>query len=311
MSDPFDHSRDHLPGRVDDVAPGVRRVTCGNPSAMTFTGTQSYIVGQGRVAVIDPGPDDDGHLDALEAALSPGERIARIVVTHSHRDHSPGARVLAARTGAPVVGFGPHGAGMSATMRRLADAGLAGGVGGGGEGADPDFAPEIEVGDGDRIEWAGWALRVLHTPGHLSNHISLALEGSGAVFTGDTVMGWATTLVSPPEGDMGQFMASLALLATRDDRLYLPGHGNPVTDPAGMVRWQIAHREERFRQVLEALETGPADAAALASRIYTEVDPVLLPAAVRNVLASLIALAEDGRVRSDGKVAASTRFRRV
>lgn len=302
MSDPFDLSRDHIPGRVDRVAPGVRRITCGNPSKMTFTGTQSYVVGEGRVAVIDPGPADADHVDALLDALAPGERVERIVVTHSHRDHSPGARLLARRTGAPVVGFGPHGRGMSATMQKLAGEGLAGG----GEGADPDFAPEVEVADGERIEGAGWSLEVLHTPGHLSNHISLAL--GDVLFTGDTVMGWATTLVSPPEGDMGQFMASLERLSARSDRLYLPGHGNPVRDPAGMVRWQRRHRKERFDQILAALGDGPADAATLAARIYAEIDRALLPAAARNVFASLIALAEGDAVASRGPIAADAEF---
>lgn len=293
-----------MPGRVETVAPGIRRITCANPSAMTFEGTQSYLVGDGaEVAVIDPGPDDAAHLEAIAGALRPGERIGRILVTHSHRDHSPGAGRLAAMTGAPVAGLA-HGAGMSETMRRLRGEGA---LVGGGEGADAAFEPEIALAEGDRIEGVGWSLGVLHLPGHLSNHLAFAL--GDVVFTGDTVMGWATTLVSPPEGDMGQFMATLGRLGARSDRLFLPGHGHPVADPAAMVRWQIAHREERFRQILAALAAGPADAATLAARIYTELEPALLPAAARNVLASLIALAEAGRVTAPAGIAAGASFR--
>lgn len=305
MDDPLDRRPGPEPGQVTEVAPGVRRVGCANPSPMTFSGTQSYIVGTGAVAVIDPGPDDPRHGETILDALGPGERVSHVVVTHSHVDHSPGARWLADRTGAPILGFGPHGAGMSETMRRLADDGA---LIGGGEGGDRAFRPDRTVGEGDRIEGSGWTLRALHTPGHLSNHVSLALEGTGVLFTGDTVMGWATTLVSPPEGDMGQFMATLARLAGRDDRLYLPGHGHPVVDPAAMVRWQIAHRRERFGQILAALDGGAADAETLARRIYRDIDPRLLPAAARNVLASLIALAEQGRVRAPDGISAGAPF---
>ena len=308
MADPLDRRQGPPPGRVLQVAPGVRRLGCDNPSPMTFTGTQTYLVGRGDVAVIDPGPADPAHLDRLMATLEPHERVAWIVVTHSHLDHSPGARALKDLTGAPIAGFGPHGSGMTATMRRLAGEGPALG---GGEGADVAFEPDERVLDGSAIEGAGWRLEVLHTPGHLSNHISLALAGSGVLFTGDTVMGWATTVVSPPEGDMGQFMATLDRLARRDDRLYLPGHGQPVTEPAAMVRWQIAHREKRFEQILDALRAGPADPARLAGRIYTGLDPRLLPAASRTVLASLIALAEAGRVRTPEDPGASAHFELV
>lgn len=306
MTDPFDRRRGAVPGRPVPIAPGVRRITCGNSSAMTFEGTQTYLIGTGEVAVIDPGPADPGHAAAIRDALGPSERITRILVSHSHADHSPGARLLAEATGAPVLAFGGHGAGMSATMRRLADEGAAIG---GGEGADHAFQPDRALAEGDRVEGAGWSLAVLHTPGHLSNHLCFALEGSGVVFTGDTVMGWATTLVSPPEGDMAQFMASLRRLSARRDRLFLPGHGNPVADPGRMLRWQIDHREQRFRQIVEALQTGPADPAALAARIYTDLDPGLLPAAARNVLASLIALAEEGRVEAPGGLSAQAEFR--
>jgi hydroxyacylglutathione hydrolase len=184
---------------------------------------------------------------------------------------------------------------------------------GGGEGGDGGFRPDHEMREGETVGVgggaSGWALTALHTPGHLSNHVCLALEGTGVLFTGDTVMGWATTLVSPPEGDMAAFMGSLRRLAEREeDRLYLPGHGHPVTDPAAMLAFQIAHREERMAQIMAALETGPADAGALARAIYTDVDPVLLPAARRNVLATLIGLLDEGRVEVRGRLSAVAAF---
>jgi glyoxylase-like metal-dependent hydrolase (beta-lactamase superfamily II) len=317
--DPFDRDSSVAYGAAEPVAPGVRRTTANNHSAFTFTGTRSYLVGGaggrgrrgGEVAVIDPGPDDPAHVAAILAALAPGERITHVLVTHSHRDHSGAVPAIVAATGAPVLAFGPHGAGLSPTMRRLARSGARLG---GGEGGDAGFAPDRTLADGEAVEGAGWRLVALHTPGHLSNHLSFALEApeaAGVVFTGDTVMGFATTLVSPPEGDMAAFIASLERLAARDDRLYLPGHGHPVRDPRAMLSWQIRHRQERFDQILAALAHGPADAATLARAIYTEVDPALLPAAARNVLASLIGLADQGRVRPLGPIAADTSFERA
>lgn len=314
---PFDRNPTVHYGKPETVAPCVRRVTARNPSPFTFTGTRSYLVGEGEVALIDPGPDDAAHVAALLGALAPGERIAQVLVTHSHRDHSGAVPAVAAATGAPVLAFGAHGAGLSPTMRRLAESGSSLG---GGEGGDASFAPDRTLADGAAVEGPGWRLIALHTPGHLSNHLCLALEmastggcagdeaAGGIVFTGDAVMGFATTLVSPPEGDMAAFMASLERLAARDDRLYLPGHGHPVRDPAGMLAWQIRHRQERFDQILAALDQGPADASTLARAIYTDVEPALLPAAARNVLASLIGLADQGHVRALGPIGADTIF---
>jgi hydroxyacylglutathione hydrolase len=194
-------------------------------------------------------------------------------------------------------------------MRRLKADGV---VFGGGEGGDLGFRPDHDMGEGETVGVGDWALRALHTPGHLSNHISLELAGSGVLFTGDTVMGWATTLVSPPEGDMAAFMATLHRLAGRDgDRLYLPGHGHPVTDPKGMLAWQIAHREERVAQILAGLAAGPADPTALTRAIYTDVDQRLLPAARRNVLATLIGLVDLGRVKPRGALSPEAVFELV
>ncbi|MBK0399417.1 MBL fold metallo-hydrolase [Limibaculum sp. M0105] len=308
MSAIFDLRPDVVHGLAEPVAPGVRRVTCANPSPMTFTGTRSYIVGRGEVAVIDPGPDDPAHLDAILGALEPGEAVAAILVTHSHVDHSPGARRLAARTGAPVCAFGPHGAGMSAAMRELQAAGF---DLGGGEGADRGFAPDRLLAEGESVTGPGWRLTALHTPGHLSNHLAFALEGTGTLFTGDAVMGWTTTLVSPPEGDMAAQMATLRRLAARGgDRLYLPGHGHEVTAPAPLLAHLIAHRAAREEAILAALgAAGGGTAKSLAAAVYHDTDPKLLPAAARNVLATLLGLLAEGRVDVAGPLSADAEFR--
>ncbi|MEM9146870.1 MAG: MBL fold metallo-hydrolase [Pseudomonadota bacterium] len=293
------------------LAEGVRRITCANPSPMTHTGTQSYLVGSGALALIDPGPELPAHRAALLAALTPGERIAAILVTHSHRDHSAGTAALAEATGAPVYAFGPHGAGMSRTMQRLAADGLSGG----GEGADAGFRPDHRLGDGETLAVGAARLTALHTPGHLSNHLCFALEGTGLLFTGDTVMGWSSTLVSPPEGDMAAFMASLARLAERAeagaDRRYLPGHGAPVEEPAALLAEQRAHREARAAQVLAALPDAGASAPELTAEVYADTDPRLHPAATRNLFATLVWLAEAGRVEPEGAIGTGTRFRRL
>lgn len=303
--DPFDRDPRVTHGAPERVAPGVRRVMAANGSPMTFTGTASYLLGESEIAVIDPGPDDDAHLDALLAAIGPSARVRAVLVTHTHRDHSGAARRLARLTGAEVFGYGRHGEGMSDRMRALVEAGL---DLGGGEGADAAFEPDRRLGDGETVEGAGWRLTAIHTPGHLSTHLCFALEGAGVLFTGDHVMGWSTTLVSPPEGDMAAFLASLRRLQGRGDRLYLPGHGRPVADPEAMLAWQLAHRAAREAQIVAALEAGPADAEALARRIYDGLDPRLLPAARRNVLAHLLALHEAGRAAPRGVLSAQAAF---
>lgn len=306
--DPFDRNPAVVYGVAEPVAPRVRRVVARNPSPMTFTGTASYLVGHDQIAVIDPGPDDAEHRAALCAAAGPG-RITAILVTHSHRDHSAGAAKLAAITDAPVCAFGPHGAGMSAAMRALRDSApdL-----GGGEGGDTGFRPTRLLAEGEAVESDEWRLEALHTPGHLSNHLCYALSDCGALFTGDQVMGWATTMVSPPEGDMAAFMASLERLRDRAargvDGLYLPGHGAPVRDPLAMTAWQLEHRRAREAQIVQALERGPADVAALTSHLYADVDRLLWPAAQRTVLAHLLALTAQGRAGADGPPGPSALF---
>ena len=265
------------------LSPGLQRLRAANPSPLTGTGTNTYILGGQKIAIIDPGPDLDAHLAAIRQATA-GRQVQAIVVTHAHRDHSALAPRLAAATGAEVAAFGGARDGTSPRM-----AALAAGLGGSGEGLDLAFAPDRRLADGDRLTGPDWELRALHTPGHLGGHLCLAMGRT--LFSGDHVMGWATSIVSPPEGDMGDYMASLDRLARESWDIALPGHGEPVTDPAARIAELAAHRRKREAQVIAALAAGPATAASLAARIYTDIPPRLLPAATRNTLAHLVDLA--------------------
>ena len=274
---------------LSHVAPGLRCLRAPNPGPLTGTGTNTYLVGEGEVAVIDPGPDMPGHLHAILGALDPGERISQILVTHSHRDHSALAPALAAMTGAPVLGFGDSTAGRSAFMQSLAlDLDL-----GGGEGVDRAFAPDIMLADGDEVLVGPFTLRALWTPGHMGNHLCFWWDGH--VFSGDHVMGWATTLVSPPEGDLGAFMASLDRLeGTAPARLF-PGHGAPVDDGLARIRALRTHRQAREAAILRALTRGPRCIPDLTAEVYADTPGHLLPAAARNVFAHLLHLCQQGR----------------
>ncbi|WP_235829862.1 MBL fold metallo-hydrolase [Frigidibacter oleivorans] len=269
---------------------------------MTLHGTNSWILGEGRVAVIDPGPEDPAHLRAILGALAPGETVSHILVTHAHRDHAPLARALAAATGAPVLAFGDATAGRSQAMARLA----AGGRAGGGEGVDAGFRPDERLADGETVAGAGWSLTALHTPGHMGNHLCF-LWGE-RLFSGDHVMAWSSSLVSPPDGDMGQYMAALDRLAGTGARVAHPGHGPDVTDLPDRIAALAAHRRAREAQIRAALAEGPATAAALAARLYADTPEALLPAAARNVFAHLVDLAERGLARPEGPVDPDTRF---
>ena len=251
---------------------------------MTYRGTNTYLIGTQDIAVIDPGPDNAAHLAAIQSACGPGQHITQIIVTHSHMDHSPLSRALARITGAPVLAYGDATAGRSAVMTKLARSGLAGG----GEGIDTRFVPDRTFADGETISGSDWQLEVLHTPGHLGNHICLAWND--ACLTADHVMGWASSLVSPPDGDLTDFMRSCDRLALRQWRVFYPGHGAPVTEPAQRLTWLIAHRTSREIAILAALREGPQTASDIARAVYIDTPPALLPAATRNVLAHLVDL---------------------
>jgi glyoxylase-like metal-dependent hydrolase (beta-lactamase superfamily II) len=273
-------------GQVERLAPGVRRVLAGNPSPFTYTGTQTYLVGGGEVGVIDPGPDLPEHVGAILAATR-GERITAILCTHTHRDHSPASRPLAAATGAPIIGCAPLALDDDGPRSDAA--------------FDFDYAPERVLADGEAVEGPGWRLSAVATPGHTSNHLCFALEGTGALFTGDHVMGWSTTVVSPPDGDMGAYMKSLDLLLKRDDEVYYPAHGPAVDKPKRHVRALVTHRRMREQQILRQLQGGEGRIPAMVERMYQGTDPRLFPAAGRSVLAHLVELEGRGLVRSDGE----------
>lgn len=278
--------------------PDLRCVVAPNPGPFTERGTNSWILGRGSVCVIDPGPESLPHLDALLAALG-GARVEAILVTHAHRDHSGLATPLAERTGAPVLAFGDAFAG-----RREAEGDV-----GGGWGVDEGFAPDRRVADGEVLEGDGWRLRAIHTPGHMGNH--LCLDDGQRLWTGDHAMGFATSLVSPPEGDMGDYVASLQRLLALGPRRLLPGHGAPVEDGAARLRDLLAHRRAREAEILAALEAGPADARSIAERLYTSLPAPLRRAAERNVLAHLLDLRRRGLATTEGPVSDSVAFRRV
>ncbi len=269
--------------------PGVRRVIANNPGPFTYTGTGVYLIGARDVAVIDPGPDDPAHLDALEAAVGDG-RVSRIFITHTHSDHCGGARAFAERTGAPIYGFGPH-----PVRKRELDAPAL------DEGADYAFAPDEIIADGAVIECNEWRIEAVHTPGHLSNHLCFALPAQKTLFTGDHMMGWATTVVAPPDGDMTAYLESLDLLLSRDDETYLPTHGAPIENPRRFVRAVKAHRLMRDAQILEQLKKGRSRIADMVDAMYADVDPRLHKAAALNVLAHLIRLVGVGRARCGGE----------
>lgn len=282
MEPPFDIAT--LPaGRAMRLSPLVSRVLAPNPSPFTFTGTQSYVVGQARVAVIDPGPDEGAHLDALIAAIA--ERpVAAILCTHTHRDHSPAAAPLAHRTGAPVIGCAPL---TLDDEGPRADAAF-----------DADYRPDEVMADGAVLSGDGWTLEAVATPGHTSNHLCFALAQERALFTGDHVMGWSTSVVSPPDGDMTDYLQSLERLLGRADSIYYPAHGEPIGEPQRFVRGMLGHRKMREGQILRLLEReGPATIPAMVAAMYVGLDPRLEGAAGRSVLAHLIDLRRRGLAR--------------
>jgi glyoxylase-like metal-dependent hydrolase (beta-lactamase superfamily II) len=267
--------------RFEQLSPLIRRVLADNPSPFTFTGTQSFIVGRGEVAVIDPGPDLANHVEALLAATA-GERIAAIVCTHTHRDHSPAARRLQQATDAPIIGCAAL---AFEDQGPRAD-----------DSFDPDYRPDRVLADGEQLNGDGWTLQAVATPGHTSNHLCYFLPQENALFSGDHVMGWSTTIVSPPDGDMADYMASLAKLQAREERIYYPAHGPTIEAPHKLLRGLVLHRRQREGQILAEIKRGEGHIPQMVARMYKSIDPRLHPAAGRSVLAHLIDLEGRGLV---------------
>ena len=286
-------------GACDRVSPLIRRVVAHNPSAFTYKGTGTYIIGEGDVAVIDPGPLLNEHVEALLRALE-GETVSHILITHTHSDHSPAAKPLKALTGAPTYAFGPHGSGQKHAPDGDVQV---------EEDGDMDFVPDVELRHGDIIEGDGWTVECVYTPGHTSNHMCFALREEKALFTGDHVMGWSTSIVSPPDGNMEDYMASLRLLLTRDDEIYWPTHGPAITDPKPFVRSFIEHREDRERQIMEQLAAGRTRIQDMVPIMYAAVDKRLYPAAARSVLAHMEHLVARGAVRTEGRPTLGSEYR--
>lgn len=302
MSDDISFNRtfDVTPGAILEVAPGVRRILAPNPSPFTFTGTCSYVIGEGRVAILDPGPDDPAHVAALLKAVS-GETVTHVIVTHTHRDHSPAVVPVVAATGAVTVGEGPHRPARPLHIGEINPLDAS---------ADTAFVPDVVVRDGDVIEGEGWRLEAVATPGHAANHMAFALQGADLMFSGDHVMGWATSIVAPPDGSMGDYVASLEKLAHRSERLYLPGHGPAVTDAPAFVQEYLAHRRAREAAILRGLERAET-IPDLVRGIYIGLDPRLVGAASLTVLANLEYLVARGVVATEGEPSLDGRYRLV
>ena len=271
-------------GVVQTIGHELKRILAPNPSPMTFKGTNTYILGKSNLAVIDPGPDSDSHLASIEASLNRGQRFTHVFVTHSHLDHSPLALRLAARHGASIYAYGPSDSGRSQVMRTLAAAGLKDS----GEGVDHGFSPDISISDGQVVETSEWKITAYWTPGHLGNH--MCFRAGETVFSGDLAMGWASSLISPPDGDLTDFMASCEKLRKLNAKTLHAGHGAPVTDPNARLEWLLSHRKGRETEVLSALKKGTTTVGNITAEIYVDTPPELMGAASRNVLAHLVDL---------------------
>jgi glyoxylase-like metal-dependent hydrolase (beta-lactamase superfamily II) len=295
----FDQKFTLLPGQVDEVMPGLRRLLCNNPSPFTFKGTVSYIVGRGQVAIIDPGPDDADHIAALLAAVQ-GETVTHIFVTHTHRDHSPAVPRIKAATGAIVLAQGPH---RPARPLNIGEAPRL------DASNDLDFRPDRALTDGEIVNGSGWAIEAIATPGHTANHMAYALKGSNLLFSGDHVMAWSTPVVAPPDGAMSDYMASLAKIGRRSEQIYFPGHGPAVNNAQRFVAAYILHRKAREAAILRQLGKGESDIPTLVRAIYSGLDPRLAKAASLSVLAHLEDLVTRGAAATDGPASIEGRYR--
>jgi glyoxylase-like metal-dependent hydrolase (beta-lactamase superfamily II) len=295
----FDKRFDLAPGVAEEVMPGVRRMLCNNPSPFTYKGTVSYIVGKGKVAIVDPGPDDPVHIDALLDAVR-GETVTHIFVTHTHRDHSPGVAALKAATGATVYAEGPHRPSRDVHLGEAPRLDASG---------DFDFRPDVALADGEVIAGDGWTLEAVTTPGHTKNHMAFAWKEADAMFIGDHVMAWSTSVVAPPDGSMTDYMASLDKLTRRDERTYLPGHGGLVHDAPRFVMQYIAHRKGRENSILTRLAKGAADIPTLVRAIYIGIDARLVAAAGLSAFAHLEDLVGRGLVACEGEPSLTGSYR--
>ena len=282
---PFNRNFEVNYGEIENVAPGIRRITANNPSPFTFRGTGTYILGEGNVAVIDPGPDQPEHVKAIVEGLK-NETISHILITHTHNDHSPAAKALKEITGAPTFGFGPHGSGKPA-LKLTTQAG-----------GDMDFRPDEKTQDGSVIYGDDWSVSCLHTPGHTSNHICFSWDKEKVLFPGDQVMGWSTSIVSPPDGDMGDYMRSLDKLIVRDDKIYYPAHGPEILEPQKLISAFQDHRREREENILECLKLGNDTIDQMVKTVYQDVSESLHAAAARSLFATVIYLVEQKKVEA-------------
>ncbi|MDK1025626.1 MAG: MBL fold metallo-hydrolase [Gammaproteobacteria bacterium] len=293
---PFNYQLDFEYGRMDQLTPNIRRVVARNPSAFSFHGTGTYIIGRGEVAVIDPGPLLDDHIEAILDGLV-DEKISHILITHTHTDHSPAASILKQRSGAPTYGYGPHGSGKKLQGIQVE------------AGGDMDFIPDVIVNHGDVIPGKDWTMECVYTPGHTSNHMCFQLREEKALFTGDHVMAWSTSIISPPDGDMTAYMESLRLLLNRDDDIYWPTHGSSISNPKDYVQTFIAHRLEREAQIIEALNAGHQSITDMVPGMYVDLDEKMYPAAARSVLAAMIRLIDTGKVSCQGEPALESAYK--
>ena len=281
-------------GVIETVSPLVRRIVARNPSVFTASGTGTYIVGRGQVAVIDPGPTLSDHIKAILNALR-GETITHVLATHTHIDHSPAASAIKEAAGATTYGYGPH----SAPNTNW------------GEGGDRSFIPDQRLADGDVVRGNDWSLRAVHTPGHTANHLCYVLEQENILFPGDHVMGWSTTVISPPDGCMSEYMQSLTKLLEREDSLYFPTHGPSIQDPQRRVRELIAHRQQRHAQILQALKDQPRTIGEMVDEIYVGLDSRLRVAAIHSAFAHLVEMVESGEASAQGPLSTEARYRRM
>jgi len=292
----FELKYDPPVGKLVELSKNVSTILAPNASPMTFRGTQTYIIGEGdELAIIDPGPKIDTHLQAINKAME-GKKLIGILISHSHVDHSPLGKDISDKYDVPIYAFGKTGEGKSEIMKKYAEKFKIGG----GEGVDPLFNPDILISTGDHISCSSWSIEAVHTPGHMSNHLCFSLNQGEALFSGDLVMGWATTLISPPDGDIGQYKASLSNLLNRKENLYFPGHGAPLKNAKKMVLAQLNHRNDREAEILNSISKKGCKIGEIVDSVYNDLSENLKIVASRNVLAHLIHLIEKGLVLVEG-----------